>query len=79
MDQEGMRQRLMGGAGAIGASQLHEELGGQLADVSRATSICLTIQMSHQLKLNAIHFSNSLEEEKALLQSSQDVLESESH
>lgn len=34
--------------------------------------------MSHRLKLNAIHFSNSLEEEKAMLETSQDVLESES-
>lgn len=39
MDQEGMRQRLMGGAqGAIGSSQLHEELGGQLVDVSAGSS-----------------------------------------
>lgn len=35
-DSEGMRQRLLGGgskSSAIGSSQLHEELGGQLADV----------------------------------------------
>lgn len=31
--------------------------------------------MSHRLKLNAVHFSNSLEEEKIMLQTSQDVLE----
>lgn len=34
--------------------------------------------MSHQLKLNAMHFSKSLEEEKSILESSQGVLESES-
>jgi len=34
--------------------------------------------MSHQLKLNAVHFSNSLEAEKALLESSQSTLESRS-
>jgi hypothetical protein len=33
--------------------------------------------MSRQLKLNSVHFSNSMEQENALLQSSQDVLESE--
>jgi hypothetical protein len=33
--------------------------------------------MSHQLKLNAVHFSNSLEAEKALLDNSQSTLESE--
>jgi hypothetical protein len=33
-------------------------------------------QMSHRLKLNAVHFATSLEGEKTLLQSSQDVLES---
>jgi hypothetical protein len=32
--------------------------------------------MSHRLKLNAIHFASSLEGEKALLESSQDALES---
>lgn len=39
VDQEGMRQRLLGGGGAraIGASQLHEEIGGQLVDVSTAS------------------------------------------
>lgn len=42
-DQEGMRQRLMGGSkrGAIGASQLHEELGGQLADVSVVVALLI--------------------------------------
>ena len=34
--------------------------------------------MSHRLKLNAIHFASSLEEEKALLEASQDTLESKS-
>lgn len=35
MDEEGMRNRLMGGVRTVvGSSQLHEELGGQLADVS---------------------------------------------
>ncbi|KAL0255434.1 hypothetical protein I308_100238 [Cryptococcus tetragattii IND107] len=48
---------------ALGAAQVHEELSGQLAD------------MSKRLKLNAIHFSNSLENEKHLIQDSQDVLE----
>lgn len=40
-DAEGMRQRLLGGSksGAIGSSQLHEELGGQLADVRCASEI----------------------------------------
>lgn len=33
--------------------------------------------MSHQLKLNALQFSSSLENEKNLLQNSQDVLERE--
>jgi hypothetical protein len=33
-DQEGMRQRLVGGGRGMGASQLHEEIGGQLVDVS---------------------------------------------
>lgn len=32
--------------------------------------------MSHRLKLNAIHFSNSLEEEKGMMQRSEDTLES---
>ncbi|RSH88968.1 hypothetical protein EHS25_002630 [Saitozyma podzolica] len=62
----GARDRLLGDVGsrgAVGSSQLHEELGGQLAD------------MSHRLKLNAIHFASSLEGEKALLESSQDALE----
>ncbi|WVQ79979.1 hypothetical protein IAT38_002080 [Cryptococcus sp. DSM 104549] len=47
----------------VGAAQLHEELGGQLAD------------MSHRLKLNAIHFSRSLENEKHLIEESQEALE----
>lgn len=34
--------------------------------------------MSHRLKLNAVHFANSLESEKSLLDSSTDVLESKS-
>lgn len=34
-------------------------------------------KMSHRLKLNAVHFSNSLEAEKALLESSQQTLEGE--
>lgn len=38
----------------------------------------LSLQMSHRLKLNAIHFASSLEGEKALLESSQDALESAS-
>ncbi|TXT07199.1 hypothetical protein VHUM_03369 [Vanrija humicola] len=64
LDSEGMRKRLMGGASnTLGSAQLHEELGGQLVD------------MSHRLKLNAVHFANSLEEEKTLLESSQNVLE----
>lgn len=32
--------------------------------------------MSHRLKLNAVHFANSLESEKSLLDTSTDVLES---
>jgi hypothetical protein len=32
--------------------------------------------MSHRLKLNAVHFANSLEEEKAILEVSQNTLES---
>lgn len=32
--------------------------------------------MSHRLKLNAVHFANSLEDEKSLVDSSTDVLES---
>ncbi|OCF38536.1 hypothetical protein I317_07692 [Kwoniella heveanensis CBS 569] len=62
------RDALLAGAGkgvgsVIGSAQLHEELGGQLAD------------MSHRLKLNAVHFSNSLEKEKGILETSQEVLE----
>jgi len=33
-------------------------------------------KMSHRLKLNAVHFANSLEDEKSLLDDSTDVLES---
>jgi hypothetical protein len=33
-------------------------------------------QMSHRLKLNAVHFANSLEDEKSLLDTSTEVLES---
>jgi hypothetical protein len=32
--------------------------------------------MSHRLKLNAVHFANSLEDEKSLLDTSTEVLES---
>ncbi|GMK53623.1 hypothetical protein CspeluHIS016_0102090 [Cutaneotrichosporon spelunceum] len=66
MSAEGMRRRLMGTRGAqsaVGSAALHEELGGQLAD------------MSHRLKLNAIHFSKSLEEEKGMLQHAEDTLD----
>ncbi|ODO09153.1 hypothetical protein I350_02753 [Cryptococcus amylolentus CBS 6273] len=62
----GDRDTLLGGVApesGLGAAQLHEELGGQLAD------------MSHRLKLNAVHFSNSLENEKHLIEDSQDALE----
>ncbi|WVQ73970.1 hypothetical protein IAR50_003551 [Cryptococcus sp. DSM 104548] len=65
-DGPGDRDDLLGGVApdsSLGAAQLHEELGGQLAN------------MSHQLKLNAVHFSNSLENEKHLLDDSQDTLE----
>lgn len=34
--------------------------------------------MSHRLKLNAVHFANSLEDEKSLLDTSTEVLESKS-
>ncbi|KAI5450376.1 hypothetical protein NCC49_003158 [Naganishia albida] len=50
------------GRGFRGAAQLHDELGGQLAE------------MSHQLKLNAVHFSKSLEDEKGILEQSTEVL-----
>ncbi|WWD17058.1 hypothetical protein CI109_101495 [Kwoniella shandongensis] len=62
---QGDREKLLGdGLGqAIGSAQLHEELGGQLVD------------MSHRLKLNAIHFASSLENEKTMLEDSQEVLE----
>jgi hypothetical protein len=33
-------------------------------------------QMSHRLKLNAVHFANSLEDEKSLLDTSTEILES---
>ncbi|ORY26172.1 hypothetical protein BCR39DRAFT_498529 [Naematelia encephala] len=63
-NNQGARDALLDGARAtMGSKELHEELGGQLAD------------MSHRLKLNAIHFASSLEEEKSLLEISQDVLE----
>ncbi|KAK1924044.1 hypothetical protein DB88DRAFT_488940 [Papiliotrema laurentii] len=62
--EKSSRDQLLGaGTAGMGAAQLHEELGGQLAD------------MSHRLKLNAVHFSNSLEAEKALLETSQETLE----
>ncbi|KAJ9101668.1 hypothetical protein QFC20_005201 [Naganishia adeliensis] len=51
-----------GGRGFRGAAQLHDELGRQLAE------------MSHQLKLNAVHFSKSLEDEKGILEQSTEVL-----
>ncbi|KAK8864633.1 hypothetical protein IAR55_001883 [Kwoniella newhampshirensis] len=59
------REKLLGdGLGAaVGSAQLHEELGGQLVD------------MSHRLKLNAIHFATSLENEKTMLEDSGEVLE----
>jgi hypothetical protein len=34
--------------------------------------------MSQRLKLNALHFANSLEEEKKMLEGSEGLLESES-
>ncbi|KAL7421996.1 hypothetical protein Q5752_003768 [Cryptotrichosporon argae] len=61
---ESGRDQLLGGVtGGLGAAQLHEELGGQL------------VGMSQRLRQNAIHFANSLEEEKSLLDSSSNVLE----
>nr|ODN93017.1 hypothetical protein L204_05196 [Cryptococcus depauperatus CBS 7855] len=57
-----------------GASQIHEELSGELA--SMIITYAKEKKMSHQLKLNAIHFSTSLEREKQLIQDSQDTLES---
>ncbi|WVW84226.1 hypothetical protein I302_106256 [Kwoniella bestiolae CBS 10118] len=65
-NEPGARESLLAGTGprsGIGSAQLHEELGGQLAD------------MSHRLKLNAVHFSNSLENEKNILENSQNTLE----
>lgn len=80
MGEEGMRQRLLGGQQkGMGARELQEELSGQLAGVSGKTWTALTDteQMSHQLKLNALQFSQSLENEKELMKNSQDVLERE--
>ncbi|KAK4683724.1 hypothetical protein P7C73_g6507, partial [Tremellales sp. Uapishka_1] len=60
----GAREKLLGGTrNGVGSAQLHEELGGQLAD------------MSHQLKLNAIHFATTLENEKSTMEDAQTVLE----
>ncbi|WWC61954.1 uncharacterized protein I303_104540 [Kwoniella dejecticola CBS 10117] len=68
----GGREALLSGPGAgpgagpgsgIGSAQLHEELGGQLAD------------MSHRLKLNAVQFSTAMENEKSILENSQNTLE----
>ncbi|WWD03257.1 hypothetical protein V865_001308 [Kwoniella europaea PYCC6329] len=62
----GARESLLAGSGpgnGIGSAQLHEELGGQLVD------------MSHRLKLNAVHFANSLENEKSIMENSQNTLE----
>jgi len=66
----------------MGSAQLHEELGGQLADVSLLSGSRYSMtngQMSHRLKLNAVHFANSLEDEKSLLDTSTEVLESKLH
>ncbi|WVR06839.1 hypothetical protein IAU60_003875 [Kwoniella sp. DSM 27419] len=66
LDGVGTRERLLEGASArsgIGSAQLHEELGGQLAE------------MSHRLKLNAVHFARSLDNEKEILETSQQTLE----
>ncbi|GHJ89751.1 hypothetical protein NliqN6_6153 [Naganishia liquefaciens] len=66
--EEDQRGELFGGLargdrrGLRGAAQLHDEIGGQLAE------------MSHQLKLNAVHFSKSLEDEKGILEASTEVL-----
>ncbi|KAJ9111138.1 hypothetical protein QFC19_001337 [Naganishia cerealis] len=70
IDQVQARDELLAGAdrsgrGFHGAAQLHDELGGQLAE------------MSHQLKLNAVHFSRSLEDEKGILEASTEVLSRE--
>ncbi|KAJ9099755.1 hypothetical protein QFC21_003753 [Naganishia friedmannii] len=70
VDEAAARDELLAGAsrsggagrGLRGAAQLHDELGGQLAE------------MSHQLKLNAVHFSKSLEDEKGILEASTEVL-----
>ncbi|KAJ9118161.1 hypothetical protein QFC22_004065 [Naganishia vaughanmartiniae] len=70
IDQAAARDELLasadrsdgGGRGLRGAAQLHDELGGQLAE------------MSHQLKLNAVHFSKSLEDEKGILEASTEVI-----
>ncbi|ORX35666.1 hypothetical protein BD324DRAFT_631085 [Kockovaella imperatae] len=63
--EKSSRDQLLGGGmrSGMGSRQLHEELGGQLAD------------MSNRLKLNAIHFASSLNDEKDLLESSQTTLE----
>lgn len=45
-------------------------------NVGNANSGCS--QMSHQLKLNAVHFSKSLEDEKGILEQSTEVLSRES-
>ncbi|OCF60885.1 hypothetical protein L486_00529 [Kwoniella mangroviensis CBS 10435] len=63
---QGERESLLAGSGpgnGLGSAQLHEELGGQLVD------------MSHRLKLNAVHFANSLENEKSIIENSQNTLE----
>jgi len=74
------RDSLLGGARpGMGSAQLHEELGGQLADVSLLSGSRYSMtngQMSHRLKLNAVHFANSLEDEKSLLDTSTEVLDS---
>lgn len=51
--------------------------GSLLMYVSRShAGIDTDSQMSHRLKLNAVHFANSLEDEKSLLDTSTEVLES---
>ncbi len=44
---------------------------------TRAEWPLLLVQMSHQLKLNALHFSSTLNEEKKLLESSSTALDGE--
>lgn len=79
-DAPNERDSLLGGARpGMGSAQLHEELGGQLADVSLLSGSIYPMtngQMSHRLKLNAVHFANSLDDEKSLLDTSTEVLES---